>query len=84
VLWATDLNISYSENVAMTHLLFYLTNGSFDQDNHSYDVKLVNKNNDTKHKKQKKSATYINVRKNIVLVPLFPNYYDKITSAILI
>ena len=39
VLWATDLNISYSEHVAMTSLVLYMSNGTFDW-SHSFEVKV--------------------------------------------
>lgn len=38
VLWATDLNISYSENACMTNLIVYMTNGSFDSENHLFEI----------------------------------------------
>ncbi len=37
VLWATDLNISYSDHVAMASMLLYMTNGRFDW-SHSFEV----------------------------------------------
>ena len=38
-MWATDLNISYSEHVAMTSLVLYMSNGTFDW-SHSFEVKV--------------------------------------------
>lgn len=38
ILWATDLNISYSDHVAMSNLLYFMSNGRFDTENHIYEV----------------------------------------------
>lgn len=59
VLWATDLDISYSENVAMTSLLLYLTNGRFDSNEHSYEVDLIKP--DPNNKKAKRTQVSLNL-----------------------
>lgn len=63
-MWATDLNISYSDMVSMTSLLTYMSYGKFDPIAHSFDVSLHHA--ETKKKKNKKSANEQNVFENFV------------------
>ena len=60
-MWATDLNISYSDMVSMSNLLAYMSYGKFDPTTHSFDVALHHTDPQTKKKKNKKSATEPNV-----------------------
>lgn len=54
VLWATDLSISYSDNMAISSLMFYLSNGKFDSDAHYYEVVPLEKT-EIKPKRSRKS-----------------------------
>jgi hypothetical protein len=57
IIWATDLNIYYTENVSLASLLFYMTNGNFDSTKHTYDIPIemkptaINKKNMKEFKK---------------------------------
>ena len=38
LLWAVDLNLSYSDSVAMAQLMYYTTNGVLDPKTHTFNV----------------------------------------------
>lgn len=56
ILWAVDLNISYSDHLAMDNLIKYMTNGNFDPKNHSLEVEPPKDFN--KSKKNKKQEVF--------------------------
>ncbi len=57
LLWATDLNISYSHHVGMNSLLLYLTNGTFNWKEHEFTVKFLKDDDSSKTKKAKKPTS---------------------------
>lgn len=64
VIWATDLNISYTENVSLASLLFYMTNGHFDSTKHTYDIPIEMKQPDTKKKSKEAKKVRMQIKIN--------------------
>lgn len=61
ILWATDLNISYTDHMALSSLLFYLTNGHFDSESHLYEVSNSDTNDDVLKLKKSKRHLVIHI-----------------------
>ena len=57
VLWATDLNISYTDHVAMSQLLFYMTNGKLDADTHTFRVPVTSGEESSSRPKKSRSKS---------------------------
>jgi hypothetical protein len=72
VLWAIDLNISYTDHIAMSNLLFYMSNGKFDVDNHMFEIEAPK---DYKPKKAKRPNEKAEVHLIVLIRQLTSNFY---------